>query len=129
MWTSDQECSRELPAQVDRLVTWLRSTLAAPNWSGVSFVEGFWLEPKVAFLARDSVIVSYAARFADLMSAGYSWINFHAAGVLAGRLLVSVELPPSGPTGAPRTSVQLSGPFEFARSRQGWNLDELVALR
>ena len=104
--------------------------MAAPAWMGVSFVEGFWLEPKAISLSRDAVIPSerYAARFAELMSAGYSWINLHAAGVHGGRLLVSVELPPGGPTGATRTSVQLSGPFAFACQREGWKIDELVTL-
>jgi hypothetical protein len=130
MWTSDQECSADLSAQVDRLATWLRSTLAAPAWTEVSFVEGFWLEREAISLSRKAVVESerYAPRFAELMSAGYGWINFHAAGVHGGRLLVSVELPPGGPTGALRMSVQLSGPFGFASRRDGWKIDELVVL-
>jgi hypothetical protein len=62
-------------------------------------------------LSRNALVASetFAARFAELMSAGYAWINFHAAGVHGGRLLVSVELPPGGPTHAPRTSIQLGG--------------------
>lgn len=130
MWSIDQECSTDLSAQVDRLETWLRSTLAAPAWTGVAFIEGFWLEPKATSVSRDAVLTfeRYATRFGELMAAGYGWINFHAAGVHAGRLLISVELPPGGPTDAPRTSVQLSGPFEFASRREGWKIDELVVL-
>jgi hypothetical protein len=129
MWTADHECSSDLTAQVERLEGWLRSTLDAPPWVGVAFVEGFWLEPTRTSLSQAAVIPleGYTARFAELMSAGYAWINFHAAGVLGDRLLISVELPPGGPTNAPRTSVQLSGPFEFAARRVGWRIDDLVS--
>ena len=130
MWTLDHECGADLSAQVGRLENWLRSTLTAPLWMGVSFIERFWLEPTKTTVSHDAIVAAerYGERFAELMSAGYSWINFHAAGVLGGRLLVSVELPPGGPTGAPRTSVQLSGPFAFAGQRAGWKIDDLVAV-
>jgi hypothetical protein len=130
MWTADQECTKDLSVQVERLETWLRSTLDAPTWTGVTFVEGFWLEQTKTALPHAALVTSeiYAARFAELMSARYAWINFHAAGVLAGRLLISVELPPGGPSNAPRTSVQLSGPFAFAAQRPGWQIDDLVAV-
>jgi hypothetical protein len=97
---------------------------------GVLFVERFWLAPTKTVVSPDAIVAAerYGPRFSDLMSAGYSWINFHAAGVLGGHLLVSVELPPGGPTGAPRTSVQLSGPFQFASQRPGWKIDDLVAV-
>jgi hypothetical protein len=122
--------STDLSAQVGRLETWLRSTLAVPPWMGVSFVERFWLEPTKTVVSQDAIVTAerYGARFSELMSTGYSWINFHAAGVLGGRLLASVEVPPGGPTGASRTSVQLSGPFAFAVQRPGWNIDDLVAV-
>jgi hypothetical protein len=130
MWTVDQERGADLSAQIVRLENWLRSTLAAPPWTGVSFIEGFWLEPTKTVVSKDGIVTAekYGTRFSELMSAGYSWINLHAAGVLGGRLLVSVELPPRGPTGSPRTSVQLSGPFAFAGQRPGWKIDELVAV-
>jgi hypothetical protein len=130
MWNVDEECSRDLSAQIERLEMWLRSTLGAPPWRGVALVESFWLKPTMTSLSHAAIVTPerYAARFAELMSAGYAWINFHAAGVLGGRLLISVEWPPGGPTGAPRTSIQLSGPFTFAAERVGWSIDDLVAI-
>ena len=130
MWNTDHECGADLSAQVGRLETWLRSTLAAPSWTGVSFVEKFWLAPTKTIVARGAIVTAerYGARFFELMTAGYGWINFHAAGVLGGRLLVAIELPPGGPTGSPRTSVQLSGPSAFVGQRPGWKIDDLVAV-
>ena len=70
----------------------------------------------------------YDARFDELLSLGYPWINLWACGVLGDSLIVAVELPrvrPEQP--CPVTSVNHSGPTERARAR-GWSAAEDLAF-
>lgn len=52
---------------------------------------------------------SYEARYKQLMSRGYSWLNLHCAGLDGDELIVTVEMPRESGQ-CPRTPVNLSGP-------------------
>lgn len=67
-------------------------------------------EPWIVDRARLRSAAAYAPRFADLLNRGFDWLNVSYYGQLEGRPLVVVEVPPGDPTGAPRTSINFSGP-------------------
>lgn len=54
---------------------------------------------------------TYRARFRDLVTRGWPWVNLHAEGLLQGHLLLVIETPTNEPGGAPWTSVNISGPI------------------
>ena len=65
----------------------------------------------------------YSTRFDELLSMGYSWITFVAAGIQDDNMIVVVELP-EHPTGVPseKTAVNFSGPSESVANTWKWNL-------
>jgi hypothetical protein len=70
----------------------------------------------------------YEARFDELLSLGFPWINLWVCGVLGDSVIVAVELPRTRPEQpCPVTSVDHSGPTERARAA-GWSAAEDLAL-
>jgi hypothetical protein len=113
-----------------RLTEFVRGLPDNPGWERIVVVEDLALVPDslVRVMAKDVLDSgAYAERFAELAVAGYAWLNLHAAGLLAGSiLLVTVERPPGGSTGVVRTSINISGPPNFVRARQRWSVDDLL---
>ena len=118
-----------LAAHLEGLDTWLASLPGAPMWTGHLIVEQGHVTPGVGgrptFIAAapPQSAAAYAARFAELLRAGCAWINLHAAGVVGGRLLVSVEFPHATRAAAGATSVNLSGPAQAVAERDGWPIE------
>jgi hypothetical protein len=50
-----------------------------------------------------------SARFSQLLTSGYAWLNLSFYGLLDGNPLIAIETPQRGPTSA-TTSVNYSGP-------------------
>jgi hypothetical protein len=111
-----------------------------PRWSGHLVVEGYedifrdgpagrWAIRLPA--AEPIPAEAYAPRLEELRRRAYPWINLHAVGVLRGRLLVAIELPPGerreGEVAPGMTSLNLSRPFEVVRNVPGWGLETLLA--
>lgn len=55
-------------------------------------------------------IEDFRARFTELVTAGWPWINLSAMGLLNDTLILAIERPQYDPTGVAPTSVNLSGP-------------------
>jgi len=72
-----------------------------------------------------SSVPDYRARFTDLATRGWSWINLHAVGLLDGVLILHLEPPASPPAGSKWTSINMSGPSKAVAER-GYNIDGLV---
>ena len=125
--TRDQE---GFDSALARLTEFVRALPDNPGWERVAIVEDLVLAREKRIRVRAAAIVAaeaFRARFAALTTTGYPWLNLHAAGVLGGStLLVTVERPPAGPTGAVPTSINISGPQNFVRLRPGWSVEELV---
>jgi hypothetical protein len=102
-----------LADHLERLSAWLRRDGTAPRWRGVRLIEAkdvVWGAVSMIPESATRSMSEYEARFDALLAVGYAWLNLSALGVLAGQLLVCVELP-RDPVGAyGRTSVNLSGP-------------------
>lgn len=64
-------------------------------------------------------VEEYGERFEKLQRAGFPWLNMTCVGVADERLVVGVELP-STPTGAPKPSINYSGP-ENRVLNAGWS--------
>jgi hypothetical protein len=104
-----------------RLKTWLSASDNFPGWKDVRVIEigrgtqfqGAEGTPGTRYVAESAVFApsSYAPRFEELLSAGYSWLNLSLYGMLGETAIIAVEIPRASvgtPTG--RTSVNLSGP-------------------
>src|SRR5678815_857698 len=104
-----------LAVRLDRLDKWLASLPGAPIWTACLIVKRRHLASgedggQILIAPAPQPAATYAVRLADLLRAGYPWINFNGAGIDDGRLLVGVDFPEA--TGVPtdKTSVNLSGP-------------------
>ncbi|HZN35877.1 MAG TPA: hypothetical protein VFB80_18735 [Pirellulaceae bacterium] len=106
-----------LDQEIERLLAMLAQAGVRPTWHWIALVEAADVQyagsagqtlriPRQA-LRRQGV---YSSRFDEHLRAGYSWINFSAAGIAEGALVVVVEIPRTA-SGAPidRVSVNLSG--------------------
>ncbi len=125
--TREQE---RLDSALARLAALVRELPDNPGWERIAIVEDLVLAPEKRVRVRAAAIAearAYRVRFAALTATGYPWLNLHAAGLLGGStLLVTVERPPGGPTGAVPTSINISGPPNFVRYRPGWSVDDLL---
>ena len=86
----------DLEKHLNRLISFMREWGAHGSWSRVLFVEDTSITHGMpSLISRSSLIpmADYAARFASHLSAGHSWINMSAAGILEDALLVIIELP------------------------------------
>jgi len=120
---------------------WLATRPGFPGWKDVRLVEigrgtryvRAGDEP-YAYHVDETALATpdgYAARFDELLGAGYSWINISCYGLLGETAIVAVELPQRA-TGVPRgrTSVNLSGPpIDVATGAARWNADGYVVLQ
>ena len=103
----------------------------APPWDGV-LVSPRALPPiDGGTISIDHGVLLPRRRFvrehAGLLERGYAWLNLAVVGVLADDLIVQVETPSFGNSGAGRTSVNLSGPTRLVR-RLGWKLDDVLEV-
>jgi len=121
----------DLSWYVDRLGPFLMRELPdTPNWQSVLIAEGIDIRrDRVLRVARALLLLpdAYTVRFHEIVTTGYSWINFHAAGLIEGSLLVVVSLP-TEIVGAAWTSVNLSGPPRFVRAEPGWDLSRFLHI-
>lgn len=76
-------------------------------------------------IGRLHSVAEFRARFSELVIRGWPWINVHAVGLLGGNLVIAIELPNRPPSGASRTSVNVSGPTAAVKKR-GYVLDDLL---
>jgi hypothetical protein len=70
----------------------------------------------------------YAARFDELLSMGYAWLNMSCYGVWENVLLVAIEVPGSKQhSPGSFTSVNLSGPSRAVLDR-GWSVETILTV-
>ena len=103
----------------------------APRWDSVTItgpLDLFPLQPARVALADLVAADAFAQRFAQLLSLGYPWINLHAAGVLRGALLITVETPTYTRADIDFTSVNPSGPSRTVQERADWRIDDLILV-
>jgi len=118
-----------LAVHLEQLDAWLASLPGAPHWAGHLIAERGYVAPgedgRQILIAPEPprLATDYAPRFAELLRAGYAWINLNGAGVAHGRLLVGVEVPQATGLPAGSTRVNLSGPTPPVRERDGWAID------
>ena len=115
----------DLDWYVKSFASWLPE-LGVPMWKDVLITEHVdydaGLPRRCAELHRPE---EYRARFVQLVTSGWSWINLHAVGLLGETLILAVELPSYPPPGVSPTSVNLSGPV-LAMSERGYDLRGLI---
>ena len=76
--------------------------------------DGYLRVPRARLLSNDA----FSARFDELLRAGYSWINLNYLGMHEGAAVVAVEVP-RHPTGAPKPSINYSGPPRVVNESMG----------
>ena len=124
-----------LAVHLEQLDAWLAALPGAPAWTGHLIAERAHViareggRPTLVTPAPPQPATEYAARFGELLHAGYPWINLHGAGVVDGRLLVGVDFPQPAGVPAGRTSVNLSGPTRAVQARDGWAIGVKPASR
>jgi hypothetical protein len=98
---------------IGELRRWLRDELDAPTIDEAFVVELSREEIGAAHLAlsRDRVKTpeAFEARWAEIVSRGYSWINLSCYGLHGRTMIAAIELSRE-PTGVPRANVNFSGP-------------------
>jgi hypothetical protein len=123
---------------LDRLKAWLARLDGFPGWRDVRMIE---VGPRTdvagvgAYVWRaheDAVRTpdAYAARFAELLDAGYSWINMSCYGLLGDVAMIAIELPreTKGIPGG-KTSVNFSGPpIDPVTRAVRWNAEGYVVI-
>jgi hypothetical protein len=98
-----------------------------PMWTDIRLTESvrYGADQLPCEVGRTFTVEEYRARFTQLCSAGWSWINLEAVGLLHGVLLLHVQPPPRAPEGTPWTSVNMKGPMTALKQRN-YALDGLV---
>lgn len=84
--------------------------------------------PNAWYLGRDALqpVSDFAPRFAELLVAGYSWINLSLYGVANRHIVVGIELPNYNASAPPGwTSVNYSGPPRGSTPDSTWPLQLL----
>jgi hypothetical protein len=116
----------DLDWYLNHFAGWLPAALGVPMWRDVLITEHVdydaGLPRRLAELHRPE---EYRARFVQLVTSGWAWINLHAVGLLGETLILAVELPGYPPPGLSPTSVNLSGPVLAMRER-GYDLRGLI---
>ncbi|MCU0974237.1 MAG: hypothetical protein MUF80_09845, partial [Burkholderiales bacterium] len=83
-----------------------------PAWGSVALTECLdWGPTEIMRIGSLHDVDTYRARFRNLVTRGWPWINLQAAGLLRGHLLLVIETPTNELSGAPWTSVNISGPI------------------
>jgi hypothetical protein len=110
---------------LSKLGEMVSSLEGAPRWEGIVMIDGFVASEKIH---RNELYEpeSFKLRFKEVVTSGHTWVNLSAAGVLEGKLLISLEDASDRAYEGCPTSVNLSGPFNFVGSLPGWSLDNLV---
>ena len=102
-----------LAEELERLRRWLVTTAGAPPMEDARVVEltGAEIGASDLALSHDRLMATpdFEKRWAVLLAQGYAWINLSCYGLHGRTLIAAIELP-RAPRGAPRTSVNLSGP-------------------
>jgi hypothetical protein len=98
-----------------------------PMWNGIRLTEEVTYGPDALPVGVGHLyeVDEYRARFTDLATRGWSWINVGAVGLLAGKLILEVHVPTDPPNGAKWTSINMSGANRATLAR-GFILDGLV---
>jgi hypothetical protein len=80
-------------------------------------------------IRRDELreVTNYEARFEELLTRGFPWINVSCYGVYDHKLIVGIELPEVSPEPAIRTSVNYSGPPASVVG-QAWNSNAALLI-
>lgn len=138
--SDEAERVETLHEALHRLKEWLACRDDFPGWREVRIIEigrGTRDErvgegPYIWRVGEDAVSTpaTSAARFEELMSAGYSWINLSCYGILDGVAVIAVELPCSA-AGTPKgkTSVNISGPpIDVKTGAARWNAEGYVLI-
>jgi len=120
----------ELDWYLDKLLESTKSHEDAPVWKDVIVVESFIVGDVAQKISRHNLHTaeSFAERFKEIVTRGHSWVNLSAVGVFEGNLLVSLEAVSSSISEGCPTSVNLSGPMNKVRWREGWSLDEFIEV-
>ncbi len=120
------------PTDLDWYVDYIRRCAPSwgiPQWSSVRVTETlrYGADGEPCEVGETFGIEAYRLRFTELCTRGWPWINLHAAGLLDGVLLLSVEVPNREPDGSRWTSINMSGPFTRTRERGG-RLSGVIAV-
>lgn len=103
------------------------SFLIAEAADGDTSVWGRFRLPRSALKTPDE----YSARFDELMTSDFAWLNLSYWGTLEGHGLVMVEYPPQSPmrrgTDPVPTSLNFSGPMKLVADA-GWDAAAYVTL-
>jgi hypothetical protein len=101
----------DLDWYVEHLDGWLREK-GMPSWQDVMITEQLVYDDRglPRAVGKLNTVEEYRARFTDLATRGWGWINLQAVGLLGTTLLLSVEVPNYEPAGEYATTVNLSGP-------------------
>lgn len=120
----------ELDWYLNRLIESIKSLEDAPVWRSVTIVEGFIADDEVQKLPRNTLHTteSFSDRFKEIVTRGHSWVNLSVAGIFEENLLVSLEAVSSSVYEGGLTSVNLSGPMNKVRWREGWKLDDFIEI-
>jgi hypothetical protein len=99
-----------------------------PQWNDIRLTEDVDLgaDALPVRLGRLYSVDEYRARFTELATRGWSWMNLNAIGILEGKLILEVHVPRDPPRGAKWTSINMSGPNNATQAK-GCILDGLVA--
>jgi len=98
-----------------------------PAWRSVALTECLdWGPRQIVRIGSLRDVDTYRARFTDLVTRGWPWVNLHAVGLLRGDLLLLIETPTYEPAGSPWTSVNMSGPSHMVQEHH-CRLESLMA--
>ncbi len=112
------------------LLHWLESIGLQPPSQDVRVLE-ISLGDGTYHVRRDELRKpsDYEARFAELLRAGYPWLNMSCYGVHDGSLIVAIEFPSPRVGLSPRcvTRVNLFGPARIVLD-QHWRVDSVLTI-
>jgi hypothetical protein len=105
-----------LSKYIQQLENWLEPDVAKRVWERVLIGEESELYQNGKLVLSKNllhIVSDYEAKFLDVMTAGNTWVNLSALGLLGSSLVICVEIPKSSAgINLERVSVNFSGSFK-----------------